>query len=369
MTESTRGATADPRSMCIPAEWTDGALSEAEKPLTGEPDMEEVQFDIPEDAYGAGILAIVRDLQVIRAGPWSSEDVQVKVVQASFALLLLSMNLLMQLGLLYFINLFVVGPSVHKIQSQYLHFHERVFDSDGNFLREEWEDYDGKEDLCQIGMSSPLFYFTVVFLWVLLIVRELRTTERLARDIWSMPSCRTSAAMTGEDSDHHVVQVVALTPCVRTLIYFMVILPKMVICCTLMYLGCQWLTATNSFADLVMNSIAMEFVTGVDEALYETLLPVAHRKQVADINFVTYRPRAGGRSKEFAAFKRSFIYLLLSTLLVIFYKWLGQTVLPENISDLKEACQDLNAQKRVSLCTSPFWRGSTGLNSCFPYGH
>ncbi|OLQ05024.1 hypothetical protein AK812_SmicGene11862 [Symbiodinium microadriaticum] len=53
----------------------------------------------------------------------------------------------------------------------------------------------------------------------------------------------------------------------------------------------------------------MEFVTGVDEALYETLLPVAHRKQVADINFVTYRPRAGGRSKEFAAFKRSFIYL------------------------------------------------------------
>ncbi|CAE7886551.1 unnamed protein product [Symbiodinium necroappetens] len=137
---------------------------------------------------------------------------------------------------------------------------ERVFDSDGNFLREEWEDYDGKEDLCQIGMSSPLFYFTVVFLWVLLIVRELRTTERLARDIWSMPSCRTSAAMTGEDSDHHVVQVVALTPCVRTLIYFMVILPKLVICCTLMYLGCQWLTATNSFADLVMNSIAMEFV-------------------------------------------------------------------------------------------------------------
>ncbi|OLQ05022.1 hypothetical protein AK812_SmicGene11860 [Symbiodinium microadriaticum] len=61
-----------------------------------------VQFDIPEawlesmlrkgvllfidreyDAYGAGILAIVRDLQVIRAGPWSSEDVQVKVVQVN----------------------------------------------------------------------------------------------------------------------------------------------------------------------------------------------------------------------------------------------------------------------------------------------
>jgi len=366
----------DPRSMMVPAgppeHEASAYQSDVEKPLTGEPEEEfdEVQFDIPEDAYGAGILAIVRDVTIILQGPWSSEEVQLKLVQAMFSIMLLTMNLVMQLALLYFINRFVVSPSVHKVQQQYQDFHEHIFDVDGNFLHEEWEVYEGKEKLCQIGMSSPFFYFTVVFLWVLLIVRELRTTERLARDIWSMPSCERREQMCHQaDETHDAVQVVALTSQSRLLIFCIVILPKLLICCTLMYLGCQWLTATNSFSDLVMNSIAMEFVTGIDEALYETLLPVAHRRQVADINFVTYRKKtASNRSKDFAAFKRSFIYLCLSTTLVISYKVFGQTVLPQNLGDLKVACHDLYQRQSQTLCSAPFWEGSLGLASCFPYG-
>ncbi|CAK9054686.1 Hypothetical protein (Fragment) [Durusdinium trenchii] len=200
-------------------------------------------------------------------------------------------------------------------------------------------------------MSSPFFYFTVVgtFLLlivvssrrfgashvvaaslpglassaieVLLIIREIRTTERL--DLFSMPLCNNMSEACKEEDG--AVKVVALTSFTKTLIFVLVIVPKILICSTLMWLGCQWLTATNSFSDLVMNSIAMEFVTGIDEALYETLLPVAHRQQVAEINFVRYKPKDSGshRDKEFAAFKRSFIYLCVALTFVFVYKVAG----------------------------------------------
>jgi len=353
--------------MLVPDVSAEGAQSDAEKLLTGEEDLEEYQFDIPEDAYGAGILAIVHDLPVFRSGPWADENSQLALVQAAFAMTLLAMNLVMQLALLYFIYTFVVGPAVHKVQDQYRQFHEKAFDEGGSFLPEEWAIYEGKEKLCQIGMSSPFFYFTVVFLWVLLIVREFRITERLARDLNTMPYCDSSKGMCKKTAD--ALQVVALTPGTKVLLLLLVIVPKLLICSTLMWLGCQWLTATNSFSDLVMNSIAMEFVTGIDEALYETLLPVAHRRQVQEINFVISRRKSGGgRAKEFAAFQRSFVYLCISVSFVLAYKVLGQTVLPPHLHDLKIACADLISESASQICSAPFWTGSFGLGDCFPYG-
>lgn len=344
--------------------------TDLEKPLTGSEELEEVQFDIPEDAYGAGILAIVRDISIIKSGSsWSDEEVQLKCIQAFFSFLLLTMNLTMQMSLLYFIFTFVVRPAVHTVQFKYHEFHEKIFDIDGNFLPDEWDAYEGKEELCQIGMSSPFFYFTVVFLWVLLIIREIRTTERLARDLFSMPLCNNMSEACKEEDG--AVKVVALTSFTKTLIFVLVIVPKILICSTLMWLGCQWLTATNSFSDLVMNSIAMEFVTGIDEALYETLLPVAHRQQVAEINFVRYKPKDSGshRDKEFAAFKRSFIYLCVALTFVFVYKVAGQTVLPPHLADLKLACHDLVAAGSSTVCSAPIWTGAMGLEKCFPYGH
>lgn len=362
----------DSRSLAVPhsSESQHQTMSDTEMPLTGDSgELEEVQFDIPEDAYGASILAVVRDFSVISGGKdWKDETVQLKCIQVGFSFLLLTINLTLQLSLLFFIYTFVVTPAIHRVQHKYQEFHEVIFDIDGNFQEDAWDAYKGKEELCQIGMSSPFFYFTVVFLWVLLIIREFRTTERLARDLASMPTCSTSPEMCTEEEGE--VKVVALTSCSKMLIFFGVIIPKMVICSTLMWLGCQWLTATNSFTDLVMNSIAMEFVTGIDEALYETLLPVGHRQQVADINFVLYKKKQPGsnRAKEFAAFKRSFFYLCLSLAFVWLYKMCGQTVLPPHLSDLKLACRALIEENSKNVCSAPIWTGAMGLEDCFPYG-
>merc|ERR1712113_1337589 len=52
-----------------------------------------------------------------------------------------------------------------------------------------------------------------------------------------------------------------------------VLLPKLVIGCLLWWLGARWLAATPDFQDLVLNAIALEFVTDLDELMYEVALP------------------------------------------------------------------------------------------------
>ncbi|CAE8627153.1 unnamed protein product [Polarella glacialis] len=331
-----------------------------------EEELEQQEIDIPEDIYGAAILSIVRDIHVVQSGEWRDEEVQLCLVQATFSLLLLVVNLGMQFSLLFFIYTYVVAPSVHVVQDQYTQFHAQVFDADGIFLPELWSEYDGRESLCILGMSNHQFYSMVIFLWVLLIVREFRTTERLFRDFLLMPTCSNNLGMCEQKGSS--CRVVALTSTTRAVLVVVIIVPKVVICITLMMLGCQWLTATTSFTDLVMNSIAMEFVTNIDEALYISILPVSHRKLAADINFVVWKKRTSSLSNEFRAFQRSAAYLIVSVGFVICYSGFLQNVLPPDLTDLAEQCEVYHRSHRTAQCEASWWRGSFGMSKCFPYG-
>eukprot|EP00930_Biecheleria_cincta_P041866 TRINITY_DN28775_c0_g1_i1.p1 TRINITY_DN28775_c0_g1~~TRINITY_DN28775_c0_g1_i1.p1 ORF type:complete len:437 (-),score=85.81 TRINITY_DN28775_c0_g1_i1:25-1335(-) len=329
--------------------------------------MEKVSIDIPEDAYGAAILAVVRDVTKVRQGKsWSDEEVQLSLIQASFSFGLLALNLVLQFSLLGFISLYVVNPSVQNVQAQYQRFHSDMFDFQGQFLADQWAKAKNKDLMCDIGLSDPWFYKCVVLLWVLLIIREFRTTERLTRDLCCMPTCNELQDM--EISTDDRCEIVAITKGVRLLLVVLVSLPKFCICLTLLLLGCSWLTATTSFTDLVMNSIAMEFVTNIDENLYETLLPVAHRQQVEDVNFVYKRKVSSQTKKQFEAFKRSGLYLCISVAFVFLYPRYVQNVLPHDLSDLKAACADIVEAQQQSVCDSPFWSGSAGVDRCFPFG-
>jgi hypothetical protein len=332
-------------------------------PAEGE---EEVEVDIPEDAYGAGILAIVHDIVVFRNGAWGDEDVQIAAIQILFSMLLLILNLGMQFALLYFINIYVVRPSVNNVQHAFALFRSEVFDADGLFQHDLWEDFSGKDELCQIGMMNRFFYCVILFLWVLLIIQEIRSNERLMKNIWAIRGCTCITQMMRRNGEK--VNIVGLTPVTRFLLFSFVIIPKFVICALLLWLGCQWLSATTSFTDLVMNSIAMDFVTGVDECLYESILSVRHRKLVSDINFIVFEKTTGGIAKEMKAFQRSASYLVFAFVFVLIYSLFIQSVLPADLHDAKAVCNPYLAEREGSLCRTNFWQGSAGLADCFPFG-
>merc|ERR1712187_673559 len=58
-----------------------------------------------------------------------------------------------------------------------------------------------------------------------------------------------------------------------------ILIPKAFIAIVLWWLGCCWLTATNSFESLVLNAAALAFVTNMDEMFYLALTSVEVKEE------------------------------------------------------------------------------------------
>eukprot|EP00929_Paragymnodinium_shiwhaense_P080784 TRINITY_DN42149_c0_g1_i1.p1 TRINITY_DN42149_c0_g1~~TRINITY_DN42149_c0_g1_i1.p1 ORF type:complete len:425 (+),score=87.85 TRINITY_DN42149_c0_g1_i1:144-1418(+) len=312
----------------------------------GDVEEEEEEHDIPEDAYGAAILAIVKDLQDVLRG----RDVFTNAVTASFAILVLFCNLGLQFGLVSFISELVVEPKVFSVQEVYKLFSEQAIDENGIVDADKWEDFDSKPLLCQIAVVNMKFFYLTLFLWVLSMTKEFRTTCELFSLIWQVPRCSLGADMLRQLRDDKV-SVVALTQPVRITLLAVVVLPKFLICFALLWLGCQWLAATDAFEDLVMNAVAMEFVTHIDELLYEVLLPASYRSQVSGINFAVPVKKADHEREKFVsmyAYRTSVIYIIFACFWVIFYGEVLQNVLPfpKDLRDLRRNCLEFQGKMR-----------------------
>mmetsp|Transcript_41124 Transcript_41124/g.95259 ORF Transcript_41124/g.95259 Transcript_41124/m.95259 type:complete len:396 (+) Transcript_41124:139-1326(+) len=350
----------------------------------GEEAVEE--FDIPEDAYGAATLAIVRDFQEAALG----SGVCLNMMTGLSSLMLNVVNLTLQFMITVFLHLYVVSPKVNMVQTLYRDYHAEVFDQHGQFQRVKWKKFDRQLEICQIAVTNEGFYITSLFLWWTSMMKELRTTWRLFVNISSVPGCARGPDMlkvSHSDGDTFgdavevkaaQVHIVALTAYVRWCLYLFVVLPKLIICLALLWLGSQWLSATNQFEDLIMNAVAMTFVTHIDEMLYDVLLPGKYREEVAAINFVI--PAARGtprevRNREIArGFMRSGVYLGIIIVGIVSYSQLLQDVLPHDVADLRENCAKFMRDAKP-ICSETLWHRvqsivTTGryTQTCYPYG-
>merc|ERR1711879_452680 len=66
---------------------------------------------------------------------------------------------------------------------------------------------------------------------------------------------------------------------VKALVFGVILIPKAFIAIVLWWLGCCWLTATNSFESLVLNAAALAFVTNMDEMFYLALTSVEVKEE------------------------------------------------------------------------------------------
>merc|ERR1712070_681453 len=80
-------------------------------------------------------------------------------------------------------------------------------------------------------------------------------------------------------------RVVGITWGVRIVILVIAIMPRMLVGLTMTWLGCRWLIATNSFADLFLNAVALAFVFDLKDILYNQLLPARNKRDVQNTLF------------------------------------------------------------------------------------
>lgn len=302
-------------------------------------------FDIPTDAYGAAILAIVRDFQMCLEG----RDVAFFLLQSAVSMGLIVVNLILQLGMVYFIKTTIVETKVFEVQREYARFHEAVFDSQGILHLDLWDEYPDKASLCEVGPSNQNFYCVTLFIWIITMLKEFRKCLSLVADIHSVPLCVDPRDMleevTGDPGEAAEISIVALTRPVKIATYVLVCLPKTCICLVLMKEGMEWLTATTKFEDLVMNAVAMDFVLNIDELLYQVILPSEKKTEVEDIDFklpARHCTREDEERREKSemrtGYRDSTVYVIFSVMLVYIYSHFLQNVLPPVIDDVREVC-------------------------------
>merc|ERR1719401_2608255 len=77
---------------------------------------------------------------------------------------------------------------------------------------------------------------------------------------------------TVEDSEGHVL-ITAADRKTKAFAIAMIFVPKIIIAVYLWLLGARWLIATTSFQDLLLNAVALAFITELDELVYQALVP------------------------------------------------------------------------------------------------
>merc|ERR1719214_500416 len=87
-----------------------------------------------------------------------------------------------------------------------------------------------------------------------------------------------------------VPRLVKLFSGVRCILYVVLIGPKIFIVVTLTVIGTVWLAATDSFQDLILNAIALEFVIGIDELLFNAMLPESIKVNISMCKLVRPKP-------------------------------------------------------------------------------
>lgn len=291
--------------------------------------------DLAPDAWGMGVVCIVKDLADILDGHYSLFH----CFRFGFSFTVLILNVGFQFFLLRQVWYYIVRPSVHTVQSNYRSYHSDIFDKDGNMIAGAWDAYptEKKEQLCQTALSIPFFLWALMMYWVTRMVQEMRETDRLRRNIRelpALPSGARSSEMVHEkesDDDDGINEIIALNTSTRVSLYVLIVIPKFLVCIALLLLGCRYLGSTEAFETLILNAMALEFIVNADELAFNALFPVSACKEIEIVKFAHAKKDLTNEQKEsikVQGYARSVLTLLVIFAVVAIYQSCFQQIIP-----------------------------------------
>lgn len=264
--------------------------------------LEDVEGEqIEENVYGAAIFSVIYDLYEFQSGKdHDGMSLYVNIFRFVFIVMTLAGNYTLQFALLYWVYYYVASPAVHKAQKTYRDYHALTFKKVNGTLaydKDLWEQWAGVDTLCGLAYSNFWFMYAVVALWWIMMLKEVRSTERLWRKFRQLDHCPKAEDMIlkGEsEGEHHLIK--GLTFITRGTLYFVLLLPKFFIAMFLTLVGTVWLTSSDQFSDLILNSVALEFIICIDEILYDGLLPESIKHEIQNTMLVMPKPKKTGHA-------------------------------------------------------------------------
>lgn len=324
------------------------------------------QIDLEEDVYSAAIFTLIFDTFEFSTGRHDrGVTKRISIYRMTLVILSLAANYILQFSLLYWIYRFVALPAKHTVQELYREFHAEVF-NDGAVDEDLWSHWGAAkhDEVCSVAFVSFDFMYALLIIWWVNMVIELRKTERLMRKFKSIKKCDLAKDMVLKDEEDTIL-VVQLTSRVQALLWATLLIPKFVIAIALTIVGTVWLAATDSYSDLILNALALQFVVQVDELLFKGLLPESIRSDIASTKLVIPKKETSDdvfvaakddEDQVLSGFRRSTIYTASLILVVFAFMTVGQDipylgVFPGNkVEDIKNACPTWYQRNAVAIC-------------------
>eukprot|EP00930_Biecheleria_cincta_P063118 TRINITY_DN4861_c0_g1_i1.p1 TRINITY_DN4861_c0_g1~~TRINITY_DN4861_c0_g1_i1.p1 ORF type:complete len:420 (-),score=70.59 TRINITY_DN4861_c0_g1_i1:60-1319(-) len=323
-------------------------------------DLEVVEREpenLDEDVYGAGITALVRDSYSLVAG---KGDLMLRVSRLASSFLLMVFVVVLQIWVISQMQTLVCGRAVSEIRKIYGRYEFIMYGADINHiyltpngfprgLDKKYFDpanFDHltseEQDLaCAIPFSQPKLLFPILFIWTLTIVADLRRCGDLfVRLILSTPTI-TSMQDAVEEGEGETQIIVGLTKAVKAALAALCIIPRWVIDVYLLWLGCRWLAATPSFSDLLLNSVALEFIVLLKDALYTGVVPDRNKRATQN---TLVQPWQKTEPANYRVFLSSFLLLAVTCAWTLYYVYRFQAVLPDYKWDVAATCKEYVAK-------------------------
>jgi len=320
---------------------------------------------LPESIYGFAIASLIADSAPLHEHPKHCFT-SLGPLRILTAFLLCMLTFCMQLLLIVETKRLVTPSEVKNVREVYGIYEKQMYkDQNGTehvtktingydrgdygFFNESNFESLSKHDktlVCRIPLSQPMFCFMVLFVWTLTVLAHMR-------DILST-SLRILAVRT---VDHEIVStlmvkneinvtsdtvVSGLTIWMKGSILLIVQIPRMMMACILLWLGCRWLIATVGFGDLLLNCVALEFILGLAGLLYNVLVPYSGKMLVRR----TLVPHLQSAENENVGNMFGMLACgVLAGIVVWVYMWHLQAVLPHYHWDVRIVCaQFLDAE-------------------------
>jgi hypothetical protein len=194
-----------------------------------------------------------------------------------------------------------------------------------------------KAAACRIPFSQPTYFFTILLIWTVTCLSELkRVYIRFTCLVLNTDTCADmTMCFDGPYSTHHYKVIHSLSRQCKVLICSVVFLPRICVTVVLLWLGCRWLAATNSFGDLILNCMALECILMLKELIYNAMAPIRSKLEVEHTMMlpVTFR-----MDDSCMVIGETMAWGFLAVLWVYSYVYHFQTVLPSYQWDVHEVC-------------------------------
>jgi len=311
--------------------------------------------DLDADTYGMGVCSLTRDSYFMAHEGYSKARILRLVVTA----FLVVVTIVIQVFLLAKVKQFVSARAVHDIREAYDTYEVAMYGEENctltvngkhrgipgfmppleeamkrlNGLKE-----DDRDSACRIPLSQPHFFGVILLIWTLTCMHELKKAINLQWTIVFLETVPTmgEAMRQGDDENSESDGVIkGMTVSMKVLITVIMFIPRILVTCYLLYVGCRWLLATTDFADLIMNAVALEFILLIKDVIHATLMPA---RSELDLSLTKIEPYPKEMQAGWTSSVSSLVLLAIANFWVFMYMSHWQAVLPEYKWDVHDVC-------------------------------